>query len=109
MIGENRQLVTNEPVEVQNCRKITDHLRGIYRIYPTLIMEIKKNSWSLGHQWVLISEAGGPLSGTLIYSVKSCECADHTLVTIPAMDISNDSNVHSNVKLSNNFYMQVKA
>jgi hypothetical protein len=42
MIGANRQLVTNEPVEVQNCRKITDHLRGICRIYPTLIMEIKK-------------------------------------------------------------------
>ena len=35
MIGENRQLVTNElvefekiPVEVQDCRKITDHFRG---------------------------------------------------------------------------------
>jgi len=42
--GENRQLVTNEPVEfekypveVQDCRKITDHFRGIYRIYPNLI------------------------------------------------------------------------
>ena len=39
MIGENRQLVTNEPVEfekklieVQDCRKITDHFEGIYRI-----------------------------------------------------------------------------
>ena len=39
MIGENRQLVTNDPakfekqpVEVQDCRKITDHFRGIYRI-----------------------------------------------------------------------------
>ena len=38
MIGENRQLVTDEmvefeklPVEVQDyCRKITDHFRGIY-------------------------------------------------------------------------------
>ena len=47
MIGENRQLVTNElvefeilPVKLQDCRKITDHLRGIYRIYPNLI---KKN------------------------------------------------------------------
>ena len=35
MIGESRQLLTNKlvefekwPVEVQDCRKITDHLRG---------------------------------------------------------------------------------
>jgi hypothetical protein len=41
MIGENRQLPTDElvefekkPVEVQDCRKITDHFREIYRIYP---------------------------------------------------------------------------
>ena len=34
MVGENRQFVTDEPVEVQDCRKITDHFRGIYRIYP---------------------------------------------------------------------------
>ena len=44
MIGENRQLVTNEPVEfekttveVQDCRKIIDHFRGINSIYPNLI------------------------------------------------------------------------
>ena len=41
MIGENQQLVTNElvefeksPVEVQDYRIITNHFRGIYRIYP---------------------------------------------------------------------------
>jgi hypothetical protein len=41
MIGENRQLVTDEPVEferipgeVQDCRIITGRFRGIYRIYP---------------------------------------------------------------------------
>ena len=41
MIGENRQLVTNEPVEfeeelveVQDCRKITHSFRGINKIYP---------------------------------------------------------------------------
>ena len=41
MIGENRQVVTDEPVEfekwpveVQECRKITDHLSGTYGIYP---------------------------------------------------------------------------
>ena len=46
MIGENRQLVTNEPVEfekypveVQDCGKITDYFRGIYRIYPNLTKE----------------------------------------------------------------------
>ena len=46
MIGENRQLVTDDPftfekqqVNVQDCRKITDHFRGIYRIYPKLIKE----------------------------------------------------------------------
>ena len=39
MIGENRQLVTNELVEVQDRRKITDHFRGIYRIYPKSIKE----------------------------------------------------------------------
>jgi hypothetical protein len=44
MTGENRQLVTNEPVEVhQDCRKITGHLKGICRIYPNLI----KESWRM--------------------------------------------------------------
>ena len=49
MIGENQQLVTNEPVEfekepveVQDCRKITDHFRGIYRIYPNLMKENRR-------------------------------------------------------------------
>ena len=48
MIGENRELVANEPVEfekkqpveVQDCRIITDHFRGIYKniyIHPNLI------------------------------------------------------------------------
>ena len=34
MIGEIRQLVTYEPVEVQDCRKFTYYFRGICRIYP---------------------------------------------------------------------------
>ena len=42
MIGENRQLVTDEPVEVQDRRKITDHFTGIDRIYPNLIKEIDR-------------------------------------------------------------------
>ena len=40
MIGENWQLGTDEPVEfekepveVQDCRRITDRFRGIYGIY----------------------------------------------------------------------------
>ena len=38
MIGKNRQLVIDEPVEfekqpveIRNCKKITDHFRGLYR------------------------------------------------------------------------------
>ena len=44
MIGENRQLVTDElvefelePVEVQDFRRITDHFRGIHGIYLKFI------------------------------------------------------------------------
>ena len=44
MTGENRQLVTNEPVEVQDCRIITDHFRGICRIYLNLIKENQRMS-----------------------------------------------------------------
>ena len=32
-------LSLRKPVEVQDCRKITDHFRIIYRIYPNLIKE----------------------------------------------------------------------
>jgi hypothetical protein len=51
MIGENRPLVTNEPVEfekqpveVQDFREFTDHFRGIYRIYLKLMKEHRKMS-----------------------------------------------------------------
>ena len=30
MIAENQQLVTDEPIEVQDFKRITDHFRGIY-------------------------------------------------------------------------------
>ena len=47
MSGKNRRLAADEqveferkPVEVQNCRKITDHFRGIYM-------------WTLGSQLVM--------------------------------------------------------
>ena len=51
MIGENRQLFTKEPVEfekqpveVQDCMKLTDHFRGIYRIYLNSIKENRRMS-----------------------------------------------------------------
>ena len=51
MDGENRQLVTDEPVEfekllveVQDCKKITHHFRGIYRTCPNLIKENRRMS-----------------------------------------------------------------
>ena len=49
MIGKNRQLVTDEPVElekspveVQDCKKITNHFRGIHRIYPDLMKDNRR-------------------------------------------------------------------
>ena len=50
MTGENRQLVTDEPVEVekytvevQDFRKISDRFREIYRIYSNLLKEKPKD------------------------------------------------------------------
>ena len=42
MIGENRQLVTNDPVGVEDCRKFADHSRWIHRIYPNLLKENRR-------------------------------------------------------------------
>jgi hypothetical protein len=42
MIGENRQSITNEPVEIQDRKKMTDHFRIIYKICPNLIKEKRK-------------------------------------------------------------------
>ena len=52
MIGENRQLVTDEPVEFeiqpvevhQDCRKFTDQFRGMYRKYPNLMKADRRMS-----------------------------------------------------------------
>jgi hypothetical protein len=61
VVGENQELVTDEPVEVQDCRKITDHSRGIYRVYPKLIKENRRMSTcnrldlqTLGSQLVML-------------------------------------------------------
>ena len=50
MIGQNGRLVTDEPVEfdkepveVQDCRKITHHFRGICGIDPNSIKEKPKD------------------------------------------------------------------
>ena len=71
MIGENRQLVTDEPVEFekepvevhQDCRISTGHFRGIYRIYLNLIKENRRMSTCnrldlqiLGSQPVIMSK-----------------------------------------------------
>ena len=61
MFGENRQLVTNEPVEfekqpveVQDCKEITDHFRGICRKHPNLIKANKgcqhATGWTSNHE-----------------------------------------------------------
>ena len=42
LIWENWQLVTDEPVEVQDFRRITDRFRGIYGIYLKLIYKIRR-------------------------------------------------------------------
>ena len=52
MIEENQQLVKDALVEFQkqsvevhqDCRKITHHFKGIYRIYPNLIKENRRMS-----------------------------------------------------------------
>ena len=44
LIGKNWQIVLTEPIEIQDCKEITDHLRGIYRPYPNLIKENRRMS-----------------------------------------------------------------
>ena len=57
MIKENQQLVTNEPVEAQNCTKIIDHFRGIHRIYPNPIKENRRMSTC---NWLDLQTLGSP-------------------------------------------------
>ena len=76
MIWENRQLVTDEPVEfekytveVQDCRRITDHFRGIYRIVSNLI----KENWRMStcHQLVGLANTGTSTGGYAQKSARS--------------------------------------
>jgi hypothetical protein len=89
MIGENQQLVTDEPVEfgkepvkVQDCRKITDRFRGNYEIYHNFIKENRRMSTcnqldlqTLESRLIMpenlrnhCSRAGVPLSSTIYIS-----------------------------------------
>jgi hypothetical protein len=43
MIRENRRLITDEPVEVQDCKKITNHFRRSHKPYHNLI----KKNWKM--------------------------------------------------------------
>ena len=65
MIGENRQLVTIKPVEfekehveVEDCQKITDHFREIYRMYPKLM---KENRMMSTCDWLDLQTLGSQL------------------------------------------------
>ena len=40
MIGENKRFVIDEPVEVGDFRKITDHFEGFDRIYPNFVKDL---------------------------------------------------------------------
>ena len=44
MRRENRQVVTDEPVEVQDSRRTTDQFRGIYGIYLKLMQKNRRMS-----------------------------------------------------------------
>ena len=43
-LGYQPVLPKNLPITVQDCRRITDHFRGIHRIYPNLIKEHRRMS-----------------------------------------------------------------
>jgi hypothetical protein len=52
MNEENRPLLTNESVEVQDFMKNIHHFRGILRIYPTLIKKkMKEVKMELSWTW----------------------------------------------------------
>ena len=65
VIVESQQLVTDEsvefekyPVEVQDCKRITDHFRGIYRIYLNLM----KENWRMSTcSWLDLQTLGSQL------------------------------------------------
>ena len=71
---ENRQLVTDEPVEfekqpieVQDCRKITDCFIGIHRIHPNLMKE----------NWRMMSTCNRLDSQTLLGSALFIKTKNH--------------------------------
>ena len=59
MIGENRQLVADEPIEVQECRKITGHLEEF--VVYTPILKIKNRRMSTYNRLVLQTLGSQPV------------------------------------------------
>ena len=51
MNGENQQLLTNEPVEVQDYMKFTERFRGVYGMYFGLIKNKQKSQHVTGWTW----------------------------------------------------------
>ena len=50
-LGDDRQLLTDEPVEVHDFRRITHHFRGIYIICLTLIKKVGRYLHVSGWTW----------------------------------------------------------
>ena len=90
MSGENRQLFTNEPVEVQDCRKINDHFRGIYRIlYPNYL--VKENQGLSTFNRLDLQTLGSQVLNLLSYAQKM------TPITGFNLQISTESTVRLSI------------
>jgi hypothetical protein len=53
MNGDNRLLVTDEPVELQDLRKITRNFREFYKICSNLINTGRNRKMSTHNRWEL--------------------------------------------------------
>ena len=74
----NRLSLRNIPVEIQDFKRITDHFRGIYRIYPNILKENRRmltcNWWdlqTLGSKPVVPKNLPDPWSWTLWPAVQT--------------------------------------
>ena len=80
-IGENRQLVTDEPVEVQDCRKCTNHCGGINGIYPTSIEENRRMSITCNRLDLQTLESQPIMPKNLPDHCSSCKNKDSSKLT----------------------------
>ena len=97
-------------VEIQDCRKITNHYRGIYRIYPNLI----KENWRMSTcNWSDLQTLGSQLimpktlkrldwaSTKRIWQPFFCQIASKRLDWIPIkVRLHFASNIHSKTRLT---------